>query len=604
MDDRFLRMAATVQAECESYALRASIDGRRRVIADALREASCDEEVAALRAEIKAAHEMLDLEGVGRHDATGAMSLAARIDAVETETSRSLADACEGLERLRADVERLTREMSDAHAALDKAGIPSKENGRALSLAERVELLDKSRSDVAQERNGLLGASLRVARKLDDAHAALDRCEAARVHVETDGEVVVERRPMTLAERIAEVDRDRCIAWGAHATAMADVERLKRRAFAWKRAAKKAFSIALHNGREVTRQNLYLAVMSRGGTPGEAAERALANVAQWLIGAGFRNSASIAVKMPDIGMVTLAVQRHDGKTPHDVIAQKEAELERLVREHGAAHEVLSLLRAPLHDKDGATLTIAQRLNEVGRAYREDADRLRARFAEMHRRAQRAEVALAHATKERETKNVTTAPGADDLGAKLAAMHRRAQRAESVLARGQTAADDLAEARRQLRIAQEALRAKSVALDALHHVWCSGGCKTGVHRLDGQGPEAITPEVLEAAERGVSRLFAWAATRANRVGDDGLRSALARISAGRERRASAQRDRLERSLETARAHAASLEAQLAAEREARTLDAAAHRARVESLERACLTPLPEEDPSLPEIEPLL
>lgn len=39
MTDKFDEMAERVQDDCESYVLRASLDGRRRVIAEALRKA-------------------------------------------------------------------------------------------------------------------------------------------------------------------------------------------------------------------------------------------------------------------------------------------------------------------------------------------------------------------------------------------------------------------------------------------------------------------------------------------------------------------------------------------------------------------------------------
>jgi regulator of replication initiation timing len=45
-------------------------------------------------------------------------------------------------------------------------------------------------------------------------------------------------------------------------------------------------------------------------------------------------------------------------------------------------------------------------------------------------------------------------------------------------------------------------------DALHYVWCSGGCDPGVHRLDGRGPEAVTEEVVREAIRNTDRLIAW------------------------------------------------------------------------------------------------
>ena len=51
----------------------------------------------------------------------------------------------------------------------------------------------------------------------------------------------------------------------------------------------------------------------------------------------------------------------------------------------------------------------------------------------------------------------------------------------------------------------ALERKNKALDALHHVWCSGGCKVGMHRYD---TPPITEEILLEAEREVKRMRQW------------------------------------------------------------------------------------------------
>ena len=70
----------------------------------------------------------------------------------------------------------------------------------------------------------------------------------------------------------------------------------------------------------------------------------------------------------------------------------------------------------------------------------------------------------------------------------------------------------AELRRQLTIARDNNHRRNVELDALHYVWCDGGCSTGVHRYDGKGPEAITPEIVAAAVRNTERLVKWSETR--------------------------------------------------------------------------------------------
>jgi hypothetical protein len=64
----------------------------------------------------------------------------------------------------------------------------------------------------------------------------------------------------------------------------------------------------------------------------------------------------------------------------------------------------------------------------------------------------------------------------------------------------------------LQAAQEALQHRNRQLDAWHWVWCSGGCKGGVHRWpDEDGifrQVALTEEVVQEAERGAQRLRAW------------------------------------------------------------------------------------------------
>lgn len=60
-------------------------------------------------------------------------------------------------------------------------------------------------------------------------------------------------------------------------------------------------------------------------------------------------------------------------------------------------------------------------------------------------------------------------------------------------------------RAELRRFNECLREKNVALDALHYVWCDGGCRDGVHRwTEGE----ITEEIVLAAERNARRLRTW------------------------------------------------------------------------------------------------
>jgi len=62
-----------------------------------------------------------------------------------------------------------------------------------------------------------------------------------------------------------------------------------------------------------------------------------------------------------------------------------------------------------------------------------------------------------------------------------------------------------ELRAQVRTMQEVLERKNKELDALHYVWCNGGCDTGVHRWTG-GP--LTEEIVALAERNTARLRTW------------------------------------------------------------------------------------------------
>jgi hypothetical protein len=64
-----------------------------------------------------------------------------------------------------------------------------------------------------------------------------------------------------------------------------------------------------------------------------------------------------------------------------------------------------------------------------------------------------------------------------------------------------------ELRRQLTIAQESLHHKNLALDALHYVWCSGGCEGGAHRYGKMRDVPLTEELVLRAEHYVRRLRA-------------------------------------------------------------------------------------------------
>lgn len=52
------------------------------------------------------------------------------------------------------------------------------------------------------------------------------------------------------------------------------------------------------------------------------------------------------------------------------------------------------------------------------------------------------------------------------------------------------------------------------LDALHYIWCNGGCHGGAHRYCGS-PDDITEEIVAAAERNTTRLRQWFINRQHR-----------------------------------------------------------------------------------------
>jgi len=60
--------------------------------------------------------------------------------------------------------------------------------------------------------------------------------------------------------------------------------------------------------------------------------------------------------------------------------------------------------------------------------------------------------------------------------------------------------------------QRLLREKNEKLDALHYVWCSGGCEGGVHRFS---DEELTPEIVAEAIRNTDRMVKWFVARAGR-----------------------------------------------------------------------------------------
>jgi len=61
-------------------------------------------------------------------------------------------------------------------------------------------------------------------------------------------------------------------------------------------------------------------------------------------------------------------------------------------------------------------------------------------------------------------------------------------------------------KRQLTMQRDNNYDRNIELDALHFVWCDGGCRFGVHRYGEHPP--LTEEIVFAAERNAMRLRQW------------------------------------------------------------------------------------------------
>jgi hypothetical protein len=63
-------------------------------------------------------------------------------------------------------------------------------------------------------------------------------------------------------------------------------------------------------------------------------------------------------------------------------------------------------------------------------------------------------------------------------------------------------------KRQLAMLNECLATKNRELDAMHFVWCDGGCGGGVHRYEEMAKVPLTEDVVKRAEANVRRLRTW------------------------------------------------------------------------------------------------
>lgn len=61
-------------------------------------------------------------------------------------------------------------------------------------------------------------------------------------------------------------------------------------------------------------------------------------------------------------------------------------------------------------------------------------------------------------------------------------------------------------RRRFTELQNILAHKNKQLDALGHVWCSGGCEGGAARYE--NPDTITEETVQLVEKNTLRLRTW------------------------------------------------------------------------------------------------
>ena len=73
-------------------------------------------------------------------------------------------------------------------------------------------------------------------------------------------------------------------------------------------------------------------------------------------------------------------------------------------------------------------------------------------------------------------------------------------------------EHVARLKREVGYKDICLRYKNIELDALHKVWCSGGCEGGVHRYH---EEELTEDMVILAERNTERLRRWFENRTTR-----------------------------------------------------------------------------------------
>jgi iron only hydrogenase large subunit-like protein len=63
-------------------------------------------------------------------------------------------------------------------------------------------------------------------------------------------------------------------------------------------------------------------------------------------------------------------------------------------------------------------------------------------------------------------------------------------------------------KRQITNMRKCLEEKNKMLDALHYVWCDGGCIGGIHRYNAMKDVELTEEIVKKAESNTYRLRTW------------------------------------------------------------------------------------------------
>lgn len=83
-----------------------------------------------------------------------------------------------------------------------------------------------------------------------------------------------------------------------------------------------------------------------------------------------------------------------------------------------------------------------------------------------------------------------------------------QKVKNQAAHIKTIEDIIQDQKRHITMMRESLEEKNKMLDALHYVWCDGGCGGGVHRYTSMKGVELTEEIVKKAESNTYRLRTW------------------------------------------------------------------------------------------------